>query len=137
MAAGEAPGVTTQQDATVLSLESEYAFRYTKLAGEWTRDAMDTSTGTHHASGWFVQGQQTLTPRWFAAGRVEHMQAPAVGSIAGTFGEQHFNGTEEVVGFRLTPEITVRAGHRAREVFGQSGFTHSAEVSLVWWRRWL
>jgi hypothetical protein len=137
MAAGEAPGVTAQQDASVLSIESEYAVRYTKLAGEWTRDAMETSTGTRHASGWFVQGQQTITPRWFAAGRFEHMQAPAFGSVAGTFDEQHVNGTEEVIGFRLTREITVRAGHRAREVFGQYGFTHSAEVSLVWWRRWL
>ena len=136
MRAGEAPAVTTDKDALIASVESEFAIRYTKVAGEWTRDAMETSTDTHHASGWFVQGQQTLAPRWFAAGRVEHMQGPGL-TAPDTFVEQHFNGTEEVVGFRLTPEITVRAGHRAREVFGRPGFTHSAEVSLVWWKRWM
>jgi hypothetical protein len=135
--AGEAPTVTADQDASIVTVESEFSMRYTKLAGEWTRDSMETSSGTHTASGWFVQGQQTLTPRWFAAGRVEHMQAPAISLLPGVFQEQHFNGTEEVVGFRVTPEITIRGGHRARELFGRPGFSHSAEVSVVWWKRWI
>jgi hypothetical protein len=134
--AGEAPGVTRDEDARILSIESEFAFRYTNIAGEWTHDRIETTGGDRTASGWFVQGQQTLTPRWFAAGRVEHMQAPALTAVTGAFDEQHFNGTEEIVGFRVNREITLRAGHRAREVFGRPGFTHSAEVSVVWWRRW-
>jgi hypothetical protein len=136
MRAGEAPGVTADKDATMVSIESEFAFRYTKLAGEWTHDAFETSAGTRSASGWFVQGQQTLSPRWFVAGRVEHMQAPEPDSLRSILNAR-FNGTEEVVGFRVNREITVRAGHRARESFGQPGLSHSAEVSVVWWRRWM
>jgi hypothetical protein len=44
---------------------------------------------------------------------------------------------EEVLGYRLTPEITVRAGHRARQGFGRPGFDHQYAVALVWWKRWI
>ena len=51
--------------------------------------------------------------------------------------EQRLTSTEEVVGFRITPELTVRGGHRARRTFGRPGFDHQVEASLVWWKRWM
>ncbi|HEY6361620.1 MAG TPA: hypothetical protein VIX63_10980 [Vicinamibacterales bacterium] len=139
--AGEAPFVTEDQSATIVTVESEVSFRYTKLAGEWVRDAIETSTGDRVASGWFVQGQQTLTPRWFVAGRLERMSSPAVISLRDQTPplvvDQRLQGVEETVGYRLTPEITLRAGHRARRGFGQSSFGHTVSVSAVWWQRWM
>jgi len=135
--AGELPGITQSQHATVVTVETEYSVAYTKVAGEWTRDAFGTSHGGTSASGWFVQGQQTLTPRWFAAARVEHMSAPALVAATGTFDRMHFNGTEEVVGFRITPGITLRVGHRAREAFNSSDYIHAGTLSVVWWKRWI
>ena len=134
--AGEAPTITHSEDATVVTIESEYSVKYTKLAGEWTRDAIGTSHGDTSASGWFVQGQQTLTPRWFVAARIEHMSAPALVTGTDSFTRMHFNGTEETIGFRLTPQITIRVGHRAREAFNSSAYLHSGTMSLVWWKRW-
>ena len=136
MRAGEVPAVTSDQTATVVTLESEYSVRYTKVAGEWTRDMIETSHGDASPAGWFVQGQQTLTPRWFAAARVERMSAPAFNAAAGTIDTLRFNGSEEIVGFRLTPGITVRAGHRARDAVNGSRYVHAGTVSIVWWRRW-
>ena len=139
--AGESPAVTADRDATVVTVESEFSFAFTKLAAEWVRDTIATSTGTHVASGWFVQGQQTLTPRWFVAARVERMVSPIV--LPTLVADYDFSNTEEVLGFRLTPELTVRGGHRARRSFGlpgrvgRPGFTHQVEVSLVWWKRWI
>jgi hypothetical protein len=130
--AGESPLVTADRDATVVTVESEFSFRHTKLAAEWVRDSLESASGNIIASGWFVQGQQTVTPRWFLAGRVERMSAP--GPVAG---RQHFAGTEAVIGYRVTPDLTLRAGHRAREAFGRAGFDHQAAVSAVWWRRWM
>jgi hypothetical protein len=130
--AGETPLVTSDRDATVVTVESEYSFRHTKLAAEWVRDSLDSAAGNIIASGWFVLGQQTLTPRWFLAGRVERMSAP--GPVVG---RQRFAGTEAVIGYRVTPDITLRLGHRAREGFGREGFDHQAAVSVVWWRRWM
>jgi hypothetical protein len=132
--AGESPVVTATHDATVVTVESEFSYAYTKIAGEWVRDSIGTSTGPQIASGWFVQGQQTLAPRWFISGRVERMESPLVLPLG--IIDQHLAGVEEVVGFRVTPELTLRVGHRARRLFGRTGYDHQAEASIVWWRRW-
>jgi hypothetical protein len=132
--AGENPVVTETHDATVVTIESEFSYAYTKLAGEWVRDSIDTSVGTQAASGWFVQGLQTLTPRWFISGRVERIESPLVLPLG--IVDQDLAGVEEVIGFRVTPELTVRVGHRARRVFGRAGYDNQAAASIVWWRRW-
>jgi hypothetical protein len=139
--AGESPAIDEDRDASVVTVEAEVSFAYTKLAGEWVRDQIETSTGDRVASGWYVQGQQTLTPRWFVAGRLERMAAPAVFWIdpprPPLVVDQSLRGIEETLGFRLTPEITLRAGHRARRGFGRPGYEHTVSASVVWWRRWL
>lgn len=134
--ANESPAITENRDATIVTVESEFSFRYTKLLGEWVRDTLETSGGDRRASGWYVQGQQTLTPRWFVAGRVERMSAPALTPLF-TIEQQHFNGVEETLGYRLSPELTIRADHRARRGFGRPEFDHQASLSLIWWKRWL
>ena len=139
---GEDAFVTEDRGATIVTVESEIAFRFTKVSGEWIRDTLETSTGDRVASGWFVQGQQTLTPRWFAAGRVERMTSPAVfwlsgGGVPPYVVEQRLTGVEATAGYRITPEITLRASHRARKGFGRPGFDHTLAVSAVWWRRWI
>jgi hypothetical protein len=136
--AGESPAVTANHNATIVTIESDLSFLYTKLSGEWVRDAVGTDTGNRTATGWFVQGQQTLTPRWFLAGRVERMSSPAVLTPT-LIVDEHLNGTQETLGYRLTPEITLRFEHRARQPFlaVPAGYDHSAAVSIVWWKRWL
>ena len=140
--AGESPVIDEDRYATILTVESEVSFAYTKLSGEWIRDELETSTGNRVASGWYVQGQQTLAPRWFVAGRLERMSAPAVFWLGPApeppwVVNQSLKGIEETLGFRVTPEITLRAGHRARQGFGRPGYDHTISASIVWWRRWL
>ncbi|OFW02381.1 MAG: hypothetical protein A3I61_12960 [Acidobacteria bacterium RIFCSPLOWO2_02_FULL_68_18] len=132
---GEGPAVTATQYATIVTIESEFAFRYTRVAGEWVRDRIETTLGRRVASGWFVHGQQTLAPRWFAAGRIERIDSPLVLQTDAV--EQQLTGVEAVLGFRVTPDLTVRIGHRARRTFGRPAYDHQAAVSLVWWRRWM
>lgn len=133
---GEIAPETTAQNATVVTIESEFAVRYTRVAGEWTHDRIGTQTGTVSASGWFVVAQQTLSPRWFAAARVERITAPLF--VPGAdLRDQRLDGVEPVVGYRVTPELTLRAGYRARRAFGRPDFDHQGLVSVVWWRRWL
>jgi hypothetical protein len=138
--AGETPLVTEDRDATIVTVESEAAFAYTRVSAEWVRDRLETSTGTRIASGWFVQGQQTLTPRWFVAGRLERIASPAVlfaGTTPTAVLDERLNGVEETLGYRLTPEITLRASHRARRSFGRTEYDHTLAVSAVWWKRWM
>lgn len=133
--ANETPLVTADRDATILTIESEYSVRYTELKAEWVHDTLEVEDGDERVAGWFVQAQQTLSPRWFAAGRLERMTAPA--PLAPIPDDQDFLGVEETIGYRVTPAITLRGGHRARRGFGRTGFDHQAAVSLVWWQRWL
>jgi hypothetical protein len=134
--AGESPTATVDRDATIVTIESDVSFRHTRLMGEWVRDSLDTAAGDLVASGWWVQGQQTLGPRWFGAGRVERLGAPLVTPLSGIV-DQHLSSVEETVGFRLTPEITLRLSHRARRLFGRPGYDNQFGVSAVWWKRWI
>jgi hypothetical protein len=132
--AGESPTITADRSASVATLESELSFRHTSLAGEWTHDTLETSFGDRTAAGWYVQGAQTLAPRWFVAGRVEQIRTTLP---LGVPLEQTFKANEETLGFRVTPEITLRVSHRGVERLGVNGFGHTAAVSVVWFRRWL
>ena len=131
---GESPTITANRDANLVTIETELAFRHTSLAGEWVHDALDTSLGTRTASGWYVQGAQTLAPHWFVAGRVDRIQTTLP---LGTALEQNFNSVEETLGYRLTSEITLRASHRMRQPFGRDDWDHFGAVSIVWYRRWM
>lgn len=134
--AGENPTITQNRDATIVTIESDVSYRYTRVQGEWVRDTIETGIGDVVASGWFVQGQQTITPRWFAAMRAERMMAPAFALLTPTLVDQSLQGLEETVGFRITPELTIRADHRARRVFGRTTYDQQFAVSAVWWKRW-
>ena len=133
--ADELPFSPSDRMATLVSVEGEWSFRYTKLLGEWTRDTLETNGADAVESGWYIQGQQTLTPRWFAAGRVERLEGPPL-LVAPTGPRQSFSGGEATVGFRITPEVTVRASYRARRLFSQEDYLHQAMASVVWARRW-
>lgn len=133
--AGESPGMTADRDVTVVTLESQVEFRFTKLQGEWVRDSFETATARQTASGGWVQVQQTLTPRWFAAARLEQIAAPQVSPLGATV-NLRLTSVEETVGFRLTPELTFRVGHRARRTFNAPAYDNQLLMSAVWWRRW-
>ena len=132
--AGESPAITADRDANLVTVETELSFRHTSLAGEWVHDALNTSLGTRNATGWYVQGAQTLSPRWFVAGRVENI---ATTLPVGLALEQNFDSNEETLGYRVTPEITLRVSHRMRQPFGGQRWDHLGAVSIVWYRRWM
>jgi hypothetical protein len=133
--AGELPFSPSDRMATIVTVEGEWSFRFTKLLGEWTRDSLETNAGSVIETGWYIQGQQTLTPRWFVAARFERLEGPPLLTTPEA-SRQSFTGAEETIGFRVTPEITLRASYRARRLFSQDDFSHQAMASVVWARRW-
>jgi hypothetical protein len=97
-----------QRGMTVIAFEGEYAFGYTKLAGEFMGDRLDTSVGAVVAYAWFVQGAQTLSPRWFAAARQEGSSAPP-GLASGRRTSMHIS--EATLGFRIGSGLTARGSY--------------------------
>ena len=133
--APSAPGAADDPtDVTLVNLEAEYAFGYTRLSGEWVRSRFESALGPAIARGYFVQGVQTLTPRLFATVRLAGASSPA---YTGTSrGRRRMTTREVSAGYRLREDLTVRAGYYASRHFNAPVHTHTAVVSLVWARRW-
>jgi hypothetical protein len=120
----------------MLSVEGEWAFGYTKLSGELTHDSIETTTGTETADEWFLQGVHTLTPRWFVAGRHEGASAPPLRVGAVPPSRRTLRISEATVGFRLSPELTLRSSFVARQLYYSPIRDRQVGASLVWARRW-
>jgi hypothetical protein len=123
------------RDLSMWTVEGEYAFRYSKLAAEFTRERFSGGRAPATSATWFVQGVQTLTARWFAAARHEAISAPPMlGSGQGA--RLSFRTTEGTVGYRVTPELTLRGSVTAVRWYTAHSADRRAGVQAVWSRRW-
>jgi hypothetical protein len=112
---GSAP---SDRSVTIVGGEGEYAFGYTKVGGE------------------IVQGVQTLTPRWFVAARHESTLAPPLITATVVGSGTRLTVVETTVGFRVTPEVTLRSSYYTRRSYGVSAWDHQIGISAVGARKW-
>ena len=131
-----APAALVDRNLTMWSVEGEYGAGYTKVAGELTRERFAAGPSRDTAATWFVQGTQTLSPRWFVAARHEGISAPPFGGAATRGPRLIYKTNEAAVGFRLSPELTVRGSVFASKWYTRTAYDQQAGVSLVWSRRW-
>ena len=144
LGAGYAEGVYAEKEeiasasaedrsSQLMTVEGELAFGYTKITGEVARNWLESAAGQRTATSWFIQGQHTLSPRWFAAARLEGANgiARAPGTKAPTL-----RMSEYTAGFRLSPEFTLRSSYARRKTYFNPAPSNQAGVSLVWARRW-
>jgi hypothetical protein len=124
------------RELTLVGFEGEYAFNYTKISGELIRDRLETAVGTETAVTWFIQGMQTLSPRWFLAARQEGTSAPPLrtGIVVGS--RTTYHSTEATVGFRLSTDFTLRSSFLSRKAYARTEWDQQAGVSVVWAHRW-
>jgi len=121
---------TEARSATVFNLEGEYAIGYTRLAGEWIYDRFETVTTTPAvARGFLVEAVRTLTPRWYVAGRVTRASTPVFTS--GTRVRRSTGTVDSNIGFRLSPDLLVKAGYQGARSYTRTDWDHSAAVSFV------
>jgi hypothetical protein len=124
------------RSSTLLALEGEYAFGYTKLAGEVLANRLQSNLGDETAYAWFVQGIHTLSPRVFIAGRQEGTSAPPLRAVVNPRDRTVFQTTEATFGYRIVPDLTARASYMSRKPFTRTTWDQQVGVSLVWARRW-
>ena len=120
----------------IIGGEGEYAFGYTKISGEFLRSQFERSAGHAVAYEWFIQSIQTLSPRWFVAGRHEGTEAPPLITATTVGGRLRLTVAEGTVGFRVTPDVTLRGSYYTRRSYGASARDHQVGVSAVWARKW-
>ena len=126
----------SDRQMTMVGMEGEYAFGYTKLSGELLRTAFDTAGDPAVAYEWFAQGTHTLSPRWFVAARHEGTSAPVEGKGVIYLQQPTLKIVEATLGFRVTPEITLRGSYYTREFYGRTTWDRQGGAQLVWTRRW-
>jgi hypothetical protein len=121
---------------SIVGGEGEYAFGYTKISGEIVRSRFERASGSAIAYEYFVQGIHTASPRWFVAARHEGTSAPPLVTPTAVGERTRLAIVETTVGFRVTPEITLRSSYYTRKSYGVSAWDHQAAASAVWARRW-
>ncbi len=131
-----APSSSTGRQVTIIGAEAEYAFRYTKLSGEVLRSGFERAAGTAAAYLWSVEAVQTLTPRWFAAAREEGASGRVLPAPTTPDGRASFHTADATLGFRASPEITLRGGYFGRRLWGRDVWDHQVGASIVWAHRW-
>jgi hypothetical protein len=120
--------------ATVFNLEGEYAIGYTRVAGEWVLDRFETTFAQATARGFNLEAVRTLSPRWFAAGRTVRASSPVL--TGASRGRRSATSAEGTLGYRLTPEFTLRGGYQGSTTFNRRAWDHALAVSFVWAQRW-
>ena len=126
--------ITPARQATVLTIEGEYAIGYTRLQGEWIADYFDTDAGPAVARGFNVELIRTLSPRWHTAARVVRASSPVL--VGARPGRRVASNYEATLGYRLTREVSLRGGYQGNASFNNPKRVHAAAVSIVWAQRW-
>ena len=122
-------------DATMVTFEGEYAIGYSRFTGEWIRDRFETTTTPAVARGFSVMFTRTLAPRWFVASRVNRVNAPAYVSPTLSVRKTSSSG-EATLGYRLSPDVTVRGGYQASRSYNATDWSHAFVMQAVWAQRW-
>lgn len=122
--------------ATVAQVETEYSFGYTRLAGEyaWTSREAATPDAARVNGGW-VEVTQTLTPRWFASARFDDQRTMWSDQFDGRARKEIYSRLETAVGYRATPDITLRASYLTRKGYVVGFWDDQFLFSAVFARR--
>jgi hypothetical protein len=120
------------RDATLLQLEGEWSFGYTRVVGEWVRTVLETARADARVAGGWVEVTQTLTPRIFVAGRADTQRFDYQRPLIEDFLQQRYERVEAVVGVRLTPDLTLRGGYMGRRGYVVSHWDDQVIGSIVW-----
>ena len=100
--------------ARLVQIEGEWSFGYTRLAGEWLLTERELALSDAQVDGGWFEVTQTLAPRVFAAARYDE-QWTRWTSVAGDELNAPYRRLETGVGFRVTPELTLRGTYMTRK----------------------
>ena len=121
--------------ATMMQVEAEWSFGYTKITGELIRSAFETPRADSLIRGGWIEATQTLAPRLFVAGRFDSQQVDYQRAGFETFMTQHYERVEAIAGFRITPDLTLRGGYMVRKGYVVSHWDDQVIGSVVFQRK--
>jgi hypothetical protein len=132
---GPSSAAVAGTNATMFTIEGEYAVGYSRLTVEWIRDAFETAGRPAIARGFSLVANRTLSPRWFVAARANRVSSPVFTAVLDSERRAATSG-EATLGYRLNRDVTLRAAYQASRWFGVTPWKRTFAVSAVWARRW-
>ena len=123
------------RSASLIQVEGEWSFRYTRLAGEWLWTRRELAHMDARVEGGWIEATQTLSPRIFAAVRFDEQwtrwtMAPDLAER-----DEPYYRVESAVGFRMTPEITLRGSYMTRKGYVVGFWDDQFLASIVYARK--
>jgi hypothetical protein len=121
--------------ATLAQVEVEWAFRYTRIAGEflWTRRELANVDAT--VDGGWIEITQTVHPRVFLAARYDDQWTKWTSAADNRQLHAPYRRLESTAGFRLTPELTLRASYMTRKGYVVGFWDDQVLGSIVFAKR--
>ena len=121
--------------ATLTQLEAEWAFGYTRIAGEFLWTKRQLATDDSRVDGGWIEVTQTLSPRVFVAARYDDQwtEWTTVPDLANR--HEAYRRLETTAGFRLTPELTIRGSHMTRKGYVVGFWDDQVLASVVFAKR--
>ena len=133
---GRSGDATISEPYTLVNIEGEYAFGYTKISGEWTRDLFETPAGDRESRGATLQVKQTLTPRLYLHTRATAITSPVTIAATGEVPDRTSWYTDTTAGFLVNEETTVRLAHSAIRRWNAPAVDNQIGLSVTWAKCW-
>jgi hypothetical protein len=120
------------REATLVQLEGEWSFGYTRLAGEWLWTERELARSDARVDGGWFEVTQTLTPRVFAAARFDEQWTRWISPVTGSDFDEAYRRLEATAGFKLTPELTLRGSFMTRKGYVVNFWDDQFLASIVY-----
>jgi hypothetical protein len=123
------------RQAALAQVEGEWSFGYTRFAGEWLWTRRELAQSDAAVDGGWVEGTQILGPRFFAALRYDEQWTRWTMPPDRSEREAVYRRVESTLGFRATPDITLRASYMTRQGYVVGFWDDQFLASVVYARR--
>jgi hypothetical protein len=121
--------------ATLTQVEGEWSFRYTRIAGEflWTR--RELATDDAKVDGGWIEVTQTIHPRLFLVARYDDQWTEWTSVPDNANRHEPYRRLETGAGFRVMPEVTLRATYMTRKGYVVGFWDDQLLASIVFAKR--
>jgi hypothetical protein len=123
------------RSASLIQVEGEWSFRYTRLAGEWLWTRRELAHMDARVEGGWIEATQTLSPRVFTAVRFDEQWTRWTLAPDLAERDEPYYRVESAVGFRITPEITLRGSYMTRKGYVVGFWDDQFLASIVYARK--
>ncbi len=121
--------------ASLMQVEGEWAFGYTRIAGEFLWTTRELATSDAQVDGGWIEFTQTLSPRLFAAARYDDQWTDWTSEADQYERHEPYRRFESTLGFRLTRDLTLRGSYMTRKGYVVGFWDDQVLASVVFAKR--